>query len=203
MEGKEKKQQQKLRDVVPSGGFIVEGGWFRWRMHEWTRWLCKKKWAMTTKGNQKKVVMPGCNNSSRDWWVVALEGGLEFSLEMVRVNRVCTEMAESGATAGVIVAAGSWESINPGALDTKKKGEFPSGEEAEEKEESLLGVDSCGRKLAVRRQELWKTTRVIFLCHRKVMHPLTSHSWTDPIASRWCHPSSKPLTQSLEQSFCP
>jgi len=26
---------------------------------------------------------------------------------MVRVNRVCTEMAESGATAGVIVAAGS------------------------------------------------------------------------------------------------
>jgi hypothetical protein len=91
-------------------------------------------------------------------------------------------------------------------LDTKKKGEFPSGEEAEEeeeKEESLLGVDSCGRKLAVRRQELWKTTRVIFLCHRKVMHPLTSHSWTDPIASRWCHPCSKPLTQSLEQSFCP
>jgi hypothetical protein len=69
-------------------------------------------------------------------------------------------------------------------LDTKKKGEFPSGEEAEEeeeKEESLLGVDSCGRKLAVRRQELWKTTRVIFLCHRKAMHPLTSHSWTDPI----------------------
>jgi hypothetical protein len=32
---------------------------------------------------------------------------LEFSLEMVRVNRVCTEMAESGATAAVIVAAGS------------------------------------------------------------------------------------------------
>jgi len=84
-------------------------------------------------------------------------------------------------------------------LDTKKKGEFPSGEEAEEeeKEESLLGVDSC------RRKELWRTMRVIFLCHRKAMHPLTSHSWTDPIASRWRHPCSKPLTQSLEQSFCP